>query len=166
MPPEPTLVFVDSHIASIGEISWMQGPLQPVTGPVCLVFEPRERETYMLTGIASGYIRVWSQALASRPPEISDAWQDVAEVSLKVQTGPLRVAGIGGMIGPDARLDAHGPGDYRLRIHANGRDTDYDGSRLDPVEDYLILAWPEPTSPPAALRTTSRVGQVELRSLG
>lgn len=60
------------------------------------------------------------------------------------------------------RLDACGPGDYRLRIHAKGRDTDYDAARLDAVEDYLILGWPECPSPPAALRTTSHTGEMEL----
>ena len=64
------------------------------------------------------------------------------------------------------RLDAHGPGDYRLRIHAKGRDTDYDGSRLDPVEDYMIVAWPEQASPPTALRTTSKAGEMEIASAG
>ncbi len=166
MPPEPTLVFVDSHLISIGEVCWMQGPLQPVTGPVCLVFEPREQETFVLTGIATGYVRVSGEALASRPSVLPDGWEDVAEVSLEVHAGPLRVTGIGGITGPEVRLDAHGPGDYRLRIHAKGRDTDYDGSRLDPVEDYMIVAWPEQASPPTALRTTSKAGEMEIASAG
>lgn len=162
MTAEPTLVCLDSHIFTVGEVSWTQGPLQPVPGPVCLVFEPRECETYVMTGIASGVVRVRSEALASRPSVVADGWEDVAEVSLEVRSGPLRVMGIGGTSGPEVRLDVHGPGDYRLRIHANGRDTDYDAARLDPVEDYLILAWPEQPSPPATLRTTSHMGEMEL----
>ena len=162
MAVEPTLVYLDRHIFTVGEVAWTQGPLQPVSGPVCLVFEPRESETYVTTGIASGNARVWSEALASRPSVVADGWEDVAEVSLRVGSGPLRVMGIGGTTGPEVRLDAHGPGDYRLRIHANGRDTDYDAARLDPVEDYLILAWPDQPSPPAVLRATSHTAEMEL----
>ena len=162
MTAEPTLVSLDRHIFSVGEASWTQGPLQPAPEPVCLIFEPRESETYVTTGIASGNVRIWSEPLASRPSVVADGWEDVAEVSLAVRSGPLRVMGIGGTTGPEVRLDAHGPGDYRLRIHANGRDTAYDAARLDAVEDYLILAWPEQPSPPTALRTTSHTGEMEL----
>ena len=162
MTAEPTLVHLDRHIFSVGELSWTQGPLQPVTGPVCLVFEPRDQETFVTTGISSGNVKVWGEAITSRPSMIAEGWEDIAEVSLTVRSGPLQVMGIGGTTGPEVRLDACGPGDYRLRIHAKGRDTDYDAARLDAVEDYLILAWPEQPSPPTALRTTSHTGEMEL----
>ena len=96
MTAEPTLVNLDRHIFSVGEVSWTPGPLQPASGPVCLVFEPREFETYVMTGIASGNVRVWSEVLASGPPVVAEGWEDVAEVSLKVRSGPLRAMGIGG----------------------------------------------------------------------
>lgn len=162
MTAEPTLVFVDSHIFSVGEIAWGLGPEQPVTAPLCLVFEPRESETYVRTGIASGRVRVYGQPLSSRPSAVADGWEDVAEVSLTITEGPLIAAGMEESIGPQVRLDAHGPADYRLRVHARGRDTDYDGSSLEPVEDYLILAWPEKHSPPHVLQSTTRVSEIEL----
>lgn len=163
MTAEPTLVFVRSHIFAIGEVMWMLGPEQADARPVCLVFEPRDNEASVRTGIASGYVRVWGEALSSRPSAVADGWEDVAEVSLRVSSGPLRFEGMEKSIGPEVRLDAHGPGEYRVRIHANGRDTDVDASRLDPVEDYLIRAWPEETSPPQTLRATSNVGQWEVQ---
>lgn len=96
MTAEPTLVYLDRHIFSVGEVTWTQGPLQPVTGPVCLVFEPRDQETFVTTGISSGSVKVWGEALTSRPSMIAEGWEDIAEVSLTVRSGPLQVMGIGG----------------------------------------------------------------------
>ncbi|MGW1070965.1 hypothetical protein ACWD4F_41530 [Streptomyces aureus] len=39
-------------------------------------------------------------------------------------------------------LASQGPGPYRLRVHALGRDTAVDESTDDVVESYLIQSWP------------------------
>ncbi|MEU8470568.1 hypothetical protein AB0F30_22160, partial [Streptomyces sp. NPDC029006] len=41
-----------------------------------------------------------------------------------------------------------GPGDYRLRIHARGRDTAIDLAPDDVTEWYLIQVWPAPPRKP------------------
>jgi hypothetical protein len=159
---EPERVFVDYHQFSVGEVAWADGPRQPEPGPMCLVFEPRHDETFVMTGIATGWVRVTCEALSSRPPVVADGWDDVAEVSLAVSEGPLRVTGWGSGPPSDVRLDAHGPGCYRIRIHARGRDADYDGSPEESVEEFVLLAWPEEHSRPAVLRKTSSAAEQEL----
>ncbi|MFI8243407.1 hypothetical protein ACIF83_40240 [Streptomyces sp. NPDC085866] len=51
-----------------------------------------------------------------------------------------------------------GPGNYRLRIHARGRDTAIDLAPDDVTEWYLIQAWPAPPQPEVALRQTDGHG--------
>ena len=55
-------------------------------------------------------------------------------------------------------------GTYPVHIHATRRETDDGGVALEPVEDFLVLAWsapPTPPAPPVGLRTTSGVVRVE-----
>ncbi|WP_016906775.1 hypothetical protein [Streptomyces xiaopingdaonensis] len=44
-------------------------------------------------------------------------------------------------------LTPRGAGHYRVRVHARGRDTEPDGFVEEPVEDYLLIAWPQPPEP-------------------
>jgi hypothetical protein len=55
-------------------------------------------------------------------------------------------------------LSFNGPGDYRLRIHARGRDTAVDLAPDEVTEWYLIQAWPAPAAPVAALRHSDNYG--------
>ncbi|WP_229877020.1 hypothetical protein [Streptomyces bluensis] len=49
-------------------------------------------------------------------------------------------------------LSFDGPGDYRLRVHARGRDTAVDLAPDELTEWYLIQAWPAPARDVAVLR--------------
>ncbi|QHT55136.1 hypothetical protein GXP71_02875 [Cellulomonas sp. H30R-01] len=123
----------------------------------------RVKRTYctVVTGIATGCVRVTTEALDGPPESVDDTWEDVGEVSLETSTElPMRAAGVDPTPGqePLDPLDAHGPGWYRLRVHARGRDSYWDGSTLEVLEHYLILSWPAPYAPPATLRATSEVG--------
>ncbi|MEV5544050.1 hypothetical protein AB0L13_45355 [Saccharopolyspora shandongensis] len=47
----------------------------------------------------------------------------------------------------------------RARVHATGRDTDVDGTTMDPFENYLIQLWDTTTETPANIvRTRSDYG--------
>lgn len=104
------------------------------------------------TGVAMGPVLVFSEALAGAPTDVEAEWEDVSEYSVYVSAGPLRVEGDGDETleadeegGTEApRLDAHGPGWYRLRIHGANRALEFDGVARDPLERYLAQAWPEP----------------------
>lgn len=52
----------------------------------------------------------------------------------------------------------NGPGDYRLRIHARGRDTTIDLAPDEITEWYLIQAWPAPAQDATVLRQTDSYG--------
>jgi hypothetical protein len=55
-------------------------------------------------------------------------------------------------------LSPHGPGSYRLRAHARGRDLRYDAVQNDPTEDYLLTIWPVDPAPHLIIRATDRCG--------
>lgn len=96
------------------------------------------------TGISHGYVRVAVEVLESSPEylDISD-WDEVIDSSVYSASGELRVDSpdTGAATGL-AVLSSNGPGHYRIRVHARGRDTNYDAVQNDPVEDYVLLAWP------------------------
>ncbi|RRR82655.1 hypothetical protein EHS43_16310 [Streptomyces sp. RP5T] len=55
-------------------------------------------------------------------------------------------------------LSFTGPGDYRLRVHARGRDTAIDQAPDQITEWYLIQAWPAAAQPARVLRQTDSYG--------
>ncbi|MEU6557870.1 hypothetical protein ABZ915_47935 [Streptomyces sp. NPDC046915] len=55
-------------------------------------------------------------------------------------------------------LSFDGPGDYRLRVHARGRDTAIDLAPDDITEWYLIQVWPAPAREATVLRQTDSYG--------
>lgn len=154
-------VEVDYHQFVLGEGGSPEAT-QDLTEATCLIFEPRVSEAAILTGCASGSVLVEVEALRSAPEQVDDRWQDVAEVSLRVGHAPLRARGWGGTGPSTDRLDAAGPGTYRVRVHARGRDTDPDGVAFEPVEEFLLQAWPAAHEPPRTLIATSQVAHGEL----
>ncbi|WP_315098075.1 hypothetical protein [uncultured Cellulomonas sp.] len=160
--PATVEIFVDEHQFTLG---YQPDPWEPgEDAPVPLVWGVTATSAQVGTGIATGVVRVTCIALETAPEAVDAAWEDVAELSLRTtEDAPLSAAG-GWASGdgiPD-RLDAHGAGTYRVRVHARGRDVAYDGVAEVPVEDYLVLAWPAPAAPPATLRATSEVAGWEV----
>jgi hypothetical protein len=89
------------------------------------------------------------------PAEVEPDWEDVVEVSTTLPDGAearwMTWAGEEGR--PLADLT---PGDYRVRVSANGRDAGQAGEFADRVVDeYLIELWPARCEPDAILLTTS-----------
>jgi hypothetical protein len=117
----------------------------------------------VFVGASSGLVTVAVGAVKSAPaPTDLDSWEDVVEVSLRTASGHIGVASL--MAEPPAlpSVTAAGPGDYRLRIHARGRDTAPDVAALEPVEHFLILGWPGPPADDIIHKQTDRYG-AELR---
>jgi hypothetical protein len=129
-------------------------------------------------GVDRGTVTVSVDAVDSRPelntPEQWAAlseWEDIAEVSIYVPNGDLRVDRL--EYGPfDARVDLpllspFGPGHYRMRIHARGRDRYYDKVVEDSGEAFYLVTWPQPPAPLLIIKSTSffcayglRLGQI------
>lgn len=57
------------------------------------------------------------------------------------------------------RLDAHGQGWYRIRVHATGRDLATGEWVECPVEKYLVMAWPAPRADPVVYRAASEISR-------
>ena len=160
MPDPHATVWVDFHVVTVGDHDAQDEPPQEAAEPLCLVFEPPVSTTSISTGVAVGDLAVRCEALDECPREAPAEWEDVAEVSLTVRHGPLMATGWNPRR-PGDRLDGHGPGNCRVRVHARGRDTAYDDVATTPTEEYLVQAWPQEPSPPARLRATSALAQRE-----
>jgi hypothetical protein len=108
------------------------------------------------TGMHTGNITVTVGLRDAAPALDTAAWEDVVELSARAPVGQLRVASLDDI--PDALpiLSAAGAGTYRLRVHARGRRANVDGAAEQPVEKYLLLAWPAPPAPEVVHRRRER----------
>ncbi|WIX76034.1 hypothetical protein QRX50_31750 [Amycolatopsis carbonis] len=120
----------------------------------------------VLTGIHTGPVTVTVQLLDTAPDSVDlDGWDEVGEVSVDSEYGELIVHGIMNDP-PDFPELAHaGPGTYRVRVHARGRDTAPDRSVMEPVEDYLLSVWPAEEAPGTVYKQSDKRGQ-EYRTQG
>ncbi|MGW4395149.1 hypothetical protein ACWEHA_07655 [Amycolatopsis nivea] len=120
----------------------------------------------VLAGITTGRVTVTLQILESEPDSVEvDGWDEVAEVSVDAEEGYLLVHNMEG--NPPAELDQLayvGPGSYRLRVHARGRDTAPHSNTPEPVEEYQISVWPAPDEPETVHKQSDKRGE-EYRSL-
>lgn len=142
---------------------------------------------HVYTGTHTGEISVTVELHDQPPPLDIDYWQDVVEVSVPAPTGQLRVGGLTAETETESLLPSlshAGPGTYRLRVHARGRDgaasadeshdgeaageyadDDSDGAEdhTDPTDEFLIAVWPAPEAPAIHHRLTGAFG-AELRA--
>ncbi|MFC9078739.1 hypothetical protein ACFTY7_17360 [Streptomyces sp. NPDC057062] len=70
------------------------------------------------------------------------AWDEIVDHTVETTTGALRVTSVMSDTPRLPLLTPQGPGTYRVRVHARGRDTAPDGDAHEPVEDYLLIVWP------------------------
>ncbi|MEV4628171.1 DUF6461 domain-containing protein [Micromonospora sp. NPDC049523] len=103
------------------------------------------------TGIEAGHVRILSSILDGPPPEVEPGWEEIVEVSWRAAVGGARV------VDPDAadpQITPPWPGDYRLRVHARGRD---DTDERD-AEHYELTVWQAPAGPEIVYARTDRLG--------
>lgn len=95
-----------------------------------------------------------------QPPELqADPWEEVVECTVHSAWGRLHVVAEGGDIDVFPTLTPHGPGDYRVRCHARGRDIAFDSVVREPVETYLLQIWPAPPAPDVVHKQTDERGR-------
>jgi hypothetical protein len=137
---------------------WLSGPTGMPdpddmirTGPVSFVdLYPEAAEIRI--GISMGYVRVCVTQLSAPPTELDTtlAWEDVVEFSLGDSAEPpIYVGALEGDPDGDVPLvvEPDWTGGSRVRVHARGRDIDYDGvCEGEPWEDYLIQSWQAPVA--------------------
>lgn len=95
------------------------------------------------TGMAEGSVHVTLTVLEEAPEQVEPEWDEIVEVSWHAEKGH---ASLGKQAAPPW------PGDYRLRVHATGRD-DEDG-----MEHYNLTVWQAPAAPPIVHKRTDRLG--------
>ncbi|WP_326681631.1 hypothetical protein [Streptomyces sp. NBC_01237] len=111
----------------------------------------REGAIMVETGIHTGDVRLAIEVLDREPP-LSAGWEDVAEVSVVVPNGILRVQELmEPSVFPD--LPLQGPGSYRIRVHANGREFGHRGVEF--AERYLMSLWMAPLADDAVVHLTA-----------
>lgn len=106
------------------------------------------------TGIETGHVRILLTILDGPPPNVATGWEEIVEVSWRAAVGGASV------IGPHTgepylrRATPPWPGDYRLRVHARGRD---DTDERD-AEYYELMVWQAPAAPEIVYARTDRLG--------
>ena len=107
-------------------------------------------------GVDHGLISCELVVLAQAPDDVEPGWEEIVEVSWRASEGGAALTA------PDGTVTAgHGrrartppwPGDYRVRIHARGRD------ELDAAfERHKIVVWAAPSAPELVHQRTDRLG--------
>lgn len=156
-----SLVRVDFHTFELTD-SHRRAPIgfDPSNG---LVFS-QPGMVVICTGISTGWVHVRVR-LCPRPPTRVEAgaWEEIVEHSVETTTGALRVTSVMSDTPRLPLLTPQGPGTYRVRVHARGRDTAPDGDTHEPVEDYLLIVWPAGPQPDEIHQHRDRYG-AELRA--
>ncbi|GGV43470.1 hypothetical protein GCM10010182_80150 [Actinomadura cremea] len=102
------------------------------------------------TGIAMGNVRLKVEVRDQEPASMDLAnWEEVVEISFDATVGQVRVESVDDATPAPAFpvLTPHGPGHYRIRVHARGRHIAFDKAVSEPVEDYLLQIWPAAPTP-------------------
>lgn len=106
------------------------------------------------TGVAEGQVHVGLQVLEEAPAEVNTVvWDDVIEVSWAASEGLATVYGAAGSIWqhPYGAETPPWPGNYRVRVHADGRDE-------NSGERYQVVVWSAPPAPQLVHKRTDHLG--------
>lgn len=114
-------------------------------------------------GIENGPVNIEIRALERAPQQVDPGWEDISEISFWAgNDARTSIRGIEEYSETDQkqwvqRLDGHGEGWYRLRVHAKGRDKEAGEWVTTPTESYLFTSWPAPKAEPRVLKMASDV---------
>ncbi|MBB6398148.1 hypothetical protein BKA00_005062 [Actinomadura coerulea] len=155
---------VDHHVFSLTEDG--ERPQIPEYANAILALAPGFAAVN--TGIAMGDVRLTVEVHQQPPTLDIDEWEEAVEVTLEATAGRIKVAAVDDSdpTPPFPVLTPNGPGYYRVRVHARGRDTAIDLAVDEPVEDYLIQTWPAPPRPQKIYKQTDRYGSRWVLSAG
>ncbi|MEV4577980.1 hypothetical protein AB0K16_32515 [Nonomuraea jabiensis] len=128
-------------IKALGEVDYTDPPGYAPNGLVAAHLDAAA----IFTGVHSGYVTVTVQTTTSAPRlEGGRKWADVEEVVFPTSIADMRLFGLMGDTPPPdlPSLTPQGPGVYSLRVHASTRPRIGTPETDDPVEEYLVCAWP------------------------
>lgn len=129
----------------IAEQSWLG--LDTLPTPANGLISTGPDVAVVIVGASSGRVIVEVEARES-PPAALDAgpWDEVVETDFSASSGSVIVRALMDDAPELPVLTVGGPGLYRLRLHAAGRDVHRDEVALEPSEKYLIQMWPTATA--------------------
>lgn len=129
----------------IAERSWLG--LDTLPTPANGLISTAPDVAVVIVGASSGQVIVEVEARRS-PPAILDAgpWDEVVETDFSASSGSVIVRALMDDAPDLPVLTVDGPGLYRLRLHAAGRDMHRDEVAIEPSERYLIQMWPTATA--------------------
>ncbi|TDE22819.1 DUF6461 domain-containing protein [Actinomadura sp. 6K520] len=104
------------------------------------------------TGRENGRVWMLAHVLEEPPQEVATGWEEVVEVSWHAATGGASVTGAQEVEPQLRRFTPPWPGDYRLRVHARGRDD------ADSRESYDLWIWQAPAAAEIVHTRTDRLG--------
>lgn len=122
-------------------------------------------EIWVHTGDQFGPYSVTCRLLDGPPGDPAALWEDVVELSINAPDAIVATEMIDGC--PVIPLTDE-PGEYRLRVSARGRVDKHDypdddeENQDDPIEWYLLEAWPAPIGEVEVIRLTSALAEAEL----
>ncbi|MEU9575558.1 hypothetical protein AB0D62_38180 [Streptomyces massasporeus] len=123
------------------------------------LIEVTDGEIAVLTGVSNGDVDVTVTLHETEPVPNGEDWQEIVEISAHSASGGLMVRAMMDDLDEELPvLSFNGPGDYRLRVHARGRDTAVDLTPEEVTEWYLIQAWPASQQDVAVLRQRDSYG--------
>ncbi|MGK5684870.1 hypothetical protein [Actinoplanes sp. URMC 104] len=125
---------------------------------------PMASGALIYTGIDRGTVTV-SVEQHNSAPAVADVrqwnhiiWDDITEASVHAPQGQLRVCPLEGDLPDLPLLSTAGPGWYRVRVHARGRDNHFDAVTEESGEQYTVQVWPQPPQPHLIVRASDHCG--------
>lgn len=115
----------------------------------------------VITGTQFGNIALSVRIGEAAPTLDIGPWDEVTEISLTTAAGSLGILSGGDGPAELSGLTSPRAADYRVRVHARGRDagTSRDVVAGAPVEEHLVQIWPAPAAPARVYKTTDAVAR-------
>jgi hypothetical protein len=113
-------------------------------------------------GTHTGQIRLTTEQHPDASPLPGDEWETAVEVSIYSSSGTLRLAQWGGdMVNEAGNFATAGPGWYRVRVQARGRDEGDADTGDSAIEEHLLIVWPAPAEPDAVHRANDSFARAQ-----
>lgn len=151
---EGTFGLLDNGEIPVHSTDWSNGLIAPMLQGGALV----------RTGIQTGYVRVCARTEREPAEDIDESrpWEEIVEATVTAPHNLLRLESLDfGPPAPGTLLATADSFQYRVRVHALGRDAPRSKPTQAPPEKYLLLVWPSEPAPTCTLRTSSRLEEEE-----